>query len=270
MALLGFNDAWRSEHKAQIYDLGADFARAGATVIRYPWVWSTSTDQDLFDGIAEARAAGLQPILCPYSLSNEFSRNGLPNYLSMLRWLRKRYPGTPIEILNEPNLPLYGGYSAQEYAAIFRTAHSVVDSGPVLMAGGAWSPFQKRSVWLETVGAATTDLSYTLSTHFYPGQRDELTPEQVVQNLLGLYSAAVPGRTMWCTEVGYPGGTLAAIQSNEAKQADWLGRMVDELRRQSIPRICIHRLYDSGNDTTLWGVRREDGTWKPALNAIQP
>lgn len=269
---LGFNDAWRHEHKADLFNLGAAFAYVGATVIRYPWVWDVETDQELFDGIKEARDANLKPILCPYSYSND--ANQIDKYTDMLTEVGDRWGGAAIEVLNEPNLDNYGDYSAQEYAAFFRQAHAAISAvgnpdRKILASGGAWSPLQQDSFWLRDFANATADLDYAVSAHFYTGQQTQFTPEQAVQNLLALYRKQFPGREIWCTEVGYPSGTLGQIQSSESEQAAMLGAMVDELVRQGIPRICVHRLYDmSATDTVRWGIRRANGTWKPVADRL--
>lgn len=270
---LGFNDAWRHEHKANLYDLGADFDYIGAKVIRYPWVWQTETDKELFQGIRKARGASLNPILCPYSYTNDY--DNIDNYLSVLQTIGDKFPNLPIEVLNEPNLPNYGAYTALEYANLFREAYATIRSvgnpdRKILASGGALSPYSLDSWWLQDFSNATSDLDYIVSSHFYSGQKGVLGPSQVVGNILAVTRKRFPDREIWCTEVGYPSGTLGTIKSNEMVQEYWISSLVKELIYQGIPKICIHRLYDLQEyDQVKWGVKDIDGNWKPSGNALK-
>ncbi|MCU0453759.1 MAG: T9SS type A sorting domain-containing protein [Bacteroidetes bacterium] len=190
------------------------------------------------------------------------------------------------EVWNEPNLCLPGfcpwspAPDPVEYVQLLREAYAAIkqaDSTAVVLAG-ATSPLDEPETTQRIPGVTfiqrivalgAGDVCDAISFHQYPVNRP---PEDWVPGEVARMRAVAPGRRFWITEAGQHtstayGGVSELVQAQWLVRAILLGRGVADLNRLSwydLQDDCA----DGANPECRYGILRQDGSPKPAYQAL--
>jgi hypothetical protein len=188
------------------------------------------------------------------------------------------------EVWNEPDDPSFWNGDAAGYARLVNATYprvkAVAPSVPVLAASlsGADEP------WLQGMYAAGMGGNFDgLAVHLYTGANDPVLAAPTIAKRwsLGtgldamraiLASHGDAGKGIWVTELGYStciNGDHICV--SESTQAEYLGRAVDILRRQSdVRNITVYQIRDTGDNTDdRYGLLTSDFREKPAFAAMK-
>jgi hypothetical protein len=285
--LLGFNDGWG---ESKLYDpttSAADFAHMHSHLARVPYDWNDGKAY-IQPTLNAMHADGIDTLIVPYDNEGPVANpNG--SYQSDLctevKNIAAANPGSPIEILNEVNLPKYGDLTPTEYATLFKACSKKIRqarlNNRILPAGVSNVPCTSGGEnWQDNFARQVRSESFTISVHIYQGNCWGWTSDPAaIPRLIIAQARSAPGyatRDLWVTEVGYSSGSPL---SDESAQNTWLGGYIHEIVAESGPqridRVYVHRLYDLDPAPATWdggwGIKRappSGDSWKPVADTI--
>lgn len=249
--LIGFNDALVGPHH-----LAGEAAAAGGDAIRFGAFDSAWTDRH----VAEARAAGLRPIIGTAGTSPDPATCAAQTVA-----VAERYPDAVLEGWNEPNHQAYGDLAPEEAGRCYQAAASAI--APRKLLAPALAPNVESRRYLRRM-LAVTGRKVPLAVHPYPNHANTSSYVEDVREQIRWLHRYRGRRQLWVTEIGV---SSAHGFLGEQGQAETLRRIVRMLARKGVRVVVIHRLIDypvNGWESGL-GVLRTDGTRKPAFWALR-
>lgn len=203
-------------------------------------------------------------------------------YARYVRLCCERYPEIgAAEICNEPYYSHFWNWpNPADYAKLARAVIPVIRAVrpglPILLVGDV--PKMAGAGWLAGIQAADPGLiplADGLTIHNYPDpgtQPPDGTgdPRWTFKGQIEL--AAQAGKPLWITEVGWP--TSGSTSVTETQQAVYLVRATElALADTRVARIFLYTWSKDGGDAgdreQHYGVRRQNGSFKPAWAALK-
>jgi hypothetical protein len=185
-----------------------------------------------------------------------------------------RLPIRSWQVWNEPNIGAFWGGKpdARAYGELLKTAAAAIrkadPDAEVVTAGLPTSHLGiPATEFAKSLDPGTFD---TIAVHPYAA-----TPDAVMKRVEAM-RAAVPGKRIWVTEIGWgTGGKPGPLTVTPEQQAHYLAETVTRLRNEKVRGVVIFQWRDPKpfpGRRPIWpyyaGLLREDGTPKPALPAL--
>jgi len=197
-------------------------------------------------------------------------------------------PGETAELLNEPNLsfPDRPSLTPEDYAVEWNTyAPAALDRGVIVYFGSISNLTKDPLQWLAAALAHVTVAPTHIAFHRYPPESGDFFDahrgfrrrKDELDALTQAVARTVGGDVTYaCTEFGYHQGERRkwwgfgpAFRLTDEEVADALRLEWQYLAAWGCVRADLYQLNDGPDDSWInqFGIRRTDGTWKPAATA---
>jgi Glycosyl hydrolase catalytic core len=206
----------------------------GCQVARTPIGWNRQDDPTVTAGIARIREARLRPLVCVWFHTS--APPTAPQYQVHARRFAERFPNAMIELLNEPNHPLFGNLAPEVAAHYVNGAAEAIRAlpngekvkllGPAPVPHGPWRDYFRR---MQKAIANNWRVEPTL--HLYP------TADRPLDQIVGdVKMAAAVGLPVHVTEMGFQAGAYG-----KARQAELTEAALKRLAEERVATTVVYR-----------------------------
>jgi len=276
--IFGFNDT------PETFAARADAAKnAGAKMARIPVSWELTEPRPgqydfsrLDPAVTAVGSRGIRPLFvlsaAPDWAAPQCDRSATPScavgegfedaYAQMALQLLQRYRGSQVQAWNEPNLPGFGGITAERVAELTNALAAVA---PRKVIGPAASPGRPDYLGYTARAYRRIDRRVPMALNLYP--RSVFRAQHLGEDWRR--AAHIAGdRQIWVTEIGFSTWEFGA--GGQARESVSAYRFLAEHGARAIIFHCLQDPADTDNDWlgTL-GLLSTDGQPKPAFRALR-